>query len=348
MTTIREERVLESALRLTTAGEWSSALQLMVDENNISPSVELERSIIDLRIQAFREMRWPAPDVAWPPTYKVVEANSSGLPEIVSSELNVETLKSGVLGNGGLIVRGLMDSRTVEEMRGNIDRTLLCRQGVSGESEKLDLRSWYSRSKQIKGGPIQFFASGGVNHTDSASVWAVDSPRTASQLIQFYQRMKLPQLLHDYFSEPATLSVKKWVLRRVAPNNGGQAGWHQDGRFLGDNIRSINMWIALTDCGGDADAPGMDIIRGSNGTIYETGTRGAPYDWTVGQGLVDEISQKNPVLNPRFNAGDALFFDHYNLHRTGFGDSHSSNRYALEAWFFAASTVPAKQIPVFL
>ena len=54
----------------------------------------------------------------------------------------------------------------------------------------------------------------------------------------------------------------------------------------------------------------------------------------------------SPVLCPRFNAGDALFFDHYNLHRTGFGLNHTKNRYAVETWFFAGSTAPHKQQPV--
>ena len=340
--------VLAEAERLGSVGDWTSALALMAEGNSRHPVPELERELVNMRIKAFRESTWPAPDTAWPPVHSPLPAASDRFPEIAFAELNVATLRSGILGNGGLIVRDLMDRDTVSEMRNNIDRTLVCRQGSAEEQIGLDPQSWYSRSDQIKGGPAQFFAPGGVNPTESASVWAVDSPRTASRLIQFYNRVQLPTLLHEYFLEPATLSVKKWVLRRVAPDNGGQAGWHQDGRFLGDGIRTVNLWIALTDCGGDADAPGMDIIRGCNKTIYETGTHGAPFDWTVGQGLVDELSKESPVLCPRFNAGDALFFDHYNLHRTGYGTAHTQNRYALEAWFFAASTAPAKQIPVFL
>ena len=33
------------------------------------------------------------------------------------------------------------------------------------------------------------------------------------------------------------------------------------------------------------------------------------------------VAQDSPVQCPRFNAGDGMFFDHYNLHRTGFGQS---------------------------
>ncbi len=332
----------------TSMGQWRAALELLMAENTRQPNAMMERKMVDLRIRAFRESDWPTPNMAWPPHHNKLPVQGCGLPEVTRHTLNVDTLRSGILGSGGLIVRGLMEKTVINSMRENIDHTLLARRGGDEESSGVDRQSWYTRSPQVKGGPAQFFALGGANQSASASVWAVDSPRTANQLIQFYQSIELPTLLHEYFSEPAALSVKKWVLRRVAPNNGSKSGWHQDGRFLGDGIRTVNLWIALTDCGGDAKAPGMDIVSGSNRTIYETGTHGAPFEWTVGQGLVDELCRDSSVLCPRFYPGDALFFDHYNLHRTAFGIDHSEDRYALESWFFAASSAPVKQIPVFL
>ena len=338
---------MDKVEQFTSSGQWNAALELLMAENNRHQDSALERLLVDLRIRAFRESNWPAPDVEWPPAYHTLPARGTDLPEINPEALTVDTLRSGIMGNGGLIVRGLMDQPTVNEMRSCIDHTLLARQGGHEKKDKPDRLSWYTRSSEVKGGPAQFFALGGENKSASASVWAVDSPRTANQLIQFYQSVNLPALLQGYFSEPAALSVKKWVLRRVAPDNGSESGWHQDGRFLGDGIRTVNLWIALTDCGGDAKAPGMHIVGGGNQTIYETGTQGAPFDWTVGQGLVDGLGKESPVLCPRFYPGDAIFFDHYNLHRTAFGTDHTENRYALESWFFAASRAPAKQMPVY-
>lgn len=335
-----------AAQELALSGKWREALALLMEAYSYSPSSTLERQMIDMRIRAFRHMDWPMPDVPWPPHHSHLETKENKLPELAPEALNADALRSGILGNGGLIVRGLMPNNIVDEMRASIDQVLHVRHG--GETKLEDTSSWYSRSEQVKGGPTQFFALGDKNLSESASVWAVDSPRMANRLIQFYESIGLPELLHGYFSEPALLSVKKWVLRRVAPENGGQAGWHQDGQFLGDGIRTVNLWVALTDCGGDADAPGMEIVAGENSRIYETGSHGAPFDWTVGQGLVDEISKKSPVLCPRFSPGDALFFDHYNLHRTAFGSNHSQARYAIESWFFAASSAPVKQIPVLL
>ncbi len=338
--------IMSTVDNFISIGDWESALQYLMKENTQQPNSVLEQQLVDLRIRAFRESKWPAPDVKWPPAHDVLPSKGSDLPEINPDSLNVDSLRSGIMGNGGLIVRGLMDSHTVDTMRDNIDRTLVDRQSGGGNSDSSE-QAWYKRSTQVKGGPTQFFALGRERSSESGSVWAVDSPRVASQLIEFYHSINLPGLLNAYFSEPATLSVKKWVLRKVAPNNGSKSGWHQDGRFLGDGIRTVNLWIALTECGGDSKSPGLDIVGGENRKIYETGTQGAPFDWTVGQGLVDGLGPESPALCPKFSPGDALFFDHYNLHRTAFGDDHTENRYALESWFFAASRAPAKQIPVY-
>ncbi len=342
---IRTE-IISKVQQLVSGGEWGPAVELLRVENGLQPNTELEREMVELRIRAFRESNWPDPAIDWPPAHGVLPAHGSNLPEIEPSDLTVDTLRSGIMGNGALIVRGLMNPRTVAAMRSNIDCAVRARQAGEDEIDGFEKAPWYTRSPQIKGRPAQFALGGGVK-SQSASIWAVDSPRTANQLIQFYRSIKLPALLEGYFSEPAALSVRKWVLRRVAPDNGSEAGWHQDGQFLGDGIRTVNLWIALTECGGGAKAPGMDIIGGGNRTIHETGTRGACFNWTVGQGLVDELSQKTPVQCPRFLPGDALFFDHYNLHRTGFGSDHTQVRYALESWFFASSRAPAKQVPVF-
>ena len=56
--------------------------------------------------------------------------------------------------------------------------------------------------------------------------------------------------------ERPALSVKKSTLRRVPVDT--QTDWHQDGAFIGEDIRTCNGWIALTDCGGDP--PGVELV----------------------------------------------------------------------------------------
>ncbi len=335
--------LLQQAQQLVDAGDYRSAINLLETDGHYDDQ-DLAQRLVDLRIQAYDHLEWPEPHDHWPPTHDGRFDGVEGFPEVEASELDVDNLKAGIMGCGGLIVRGLMDEKWIAPMRDNIDRVLQARMDFANDGK--DGSPWYHRSDDVAGGPAQF--RGGERFTNIGSCWSIDSPPTAFQLIEFYREIGLPALLHDYFEEDAVLSVRKWVVRCAAPNNGASSGWHQDGYFLGDAtaIRTANLWIALTDCGGDADAPGIEIIPGGERKIYETGTRGSPFNWTVGQGIVDDIAKTHPVQCPRFNAGDALFFDHFNLHRTGFGLNHSKNRYAVETWFFAGSTAPRKQQPV--
>ena len=337
--------LIEQAEHLVDEGNYRSAIALL-EQAGTFDNHALAQRLVELRIQAYSKIQWPAPHENWPPAHDNRYQSVKGFPEVNFGELTVDALKAGILGKGGLIVRGVIDSARIATMRENIDRVLQARADLTTAKPGAENNPWYQRSPSVQGGPAQF--RGGVRYTNIGSVWSVDSPPMTFQLINLYREIGLPALLKSYFGEDPVLSVRKWVVRCAAPNNGASSGWHQDGYFLGDAsaIRTANMWIALTDCGGDADAPGLEIIAGNDRKIYETGTRGSPFDWTVGQEIVDEIAKTHPVQCPRFNAGDALFFDHFNLHRTGFGLSHTKNRYAIESWFFAGSTAPLKQQPV--
>ena len=64
-------------------------------------------------------------------------------------------------------------------------------------------------------------------------------------------------MVRDYFGEPPTLLARKGTLRRIE-HDGDTGGWHQDGAFMGTDIRSLNIWLALTHCGDTA--PGLDVV----------------------------------------------------------------------------------------
>ena len=105
---------------------------------------------------------------------------------------------------------------------------------------------------------------------------------------------------------------------------------------MGDDIRSINVWIALTRCGHGQDAPGLDVVSRRLDRIVETGTDGARLDWTVGHGMAERVADGR-LLRPVFEPGDALIFDHMYLHRTQSDGGTTRDRYAVEAWFAAPS-----------
>ncbi|MEO0437594.1 MAG: phytanoyl-CoA dioxygenase family protein [Pseudomonadota bacterium] len=324
-----------------------SALLALEQGYRSLPVPELEQAMIDLRIAAFREARWETP-TAIPQPRKATVANGQ-LAEIDAADLDSETLHSAVVGGGGLIVRGLLHHNRVEQLKALIDEALLARRDMHAGEDIGPRGRHYARPRSVEGGPAQFvFKNNEQRFGSTGSMWAVDSPPAACALLELYEQLGIPELLRDCFGEPGVLSVKKWVLRKAEPKPEGKSGWHQDGRFLGQEIRTINLWVALSHCGGSAPAPGMEIVADHRKVIHETGTKGAFFDWVVGPELVQELAEHTPVLAPEFQAGDALFFDHFNLHRTQCSPLQTDCRYAVESWFFAASNAPKKVIPLLL
>jgi hypothetical protein len=150
-------------------------------------------------------------------------------------------------------------------------------------------------------------------------------------------------MITAYLGERPVLSVNKCTLRRVGTEP-GNANWHQDGAFLGDGIRSLNVWMSLSHCG--VDAPGLDVVPRRFDEVLETGTEGAIFPWTVGPGVVERVSAESPVCRPTFEPGDVLLFDDFFLHRTAAEPTMPRQRHAIETWFFAPSAYPDGQIPL--
>jgi hypothetical protein len=184
---------------------------------------------------------------------------------------------------------------------------------------------------------------------DGGGVWTVDSPRAVFDVLETFDEVGLGDALTGYLGERPVLSVKKWTLRRVPvplPGNylhqDGAFMWHQDGAFLGQGIRVINCWLALSHCGDTA--PGLAIVP-RRLELLPTGTEGAMFDWSLSNQLVQE-TVGDSIMQPVFEPGDALFFDEFFLHRTAGDTSMSHERYAIESWFFAPSCYPGDQVPL--
>ena len=116
---------------------------------------------------------------------------------------------------------------------------------------------------------------------------------------------------------------------------------------MGTSLRTVNVWIALTDCGGpDSDAPALDVVPRRFDDLVERGTHGALFDTFVGQAVVEREAGVLGIERPRFAAGDALLFDDLFLHATAVTPSMTKERYAIESWFFAPSSFPPDQVPL--
>jgi hypothetical protein len=156
-------------------------------------------------------------------------------------------------------------------------------------------------------------------------------------------RAGVPDLVAAHLGEWPALSVKKATLRRVTKEK-SNAAWHQDGAFMGTDIRTVNLWLALSHCGDDA--PGLDILPRRLDHIVETGTPGAVFDWSASPDMVERAAEGTRVCRPIFEPGDALLFDHMFMHRTAAGPEMTKDRHGVEMWFFAPSLYPPSQIPL--
>jgi ectoine hydroxylase-related dioxygenase (phytanoyl-CoA dioxygenase family) len=119
--------------------------------------------------------------------------------------------------------------------------------------------------------------------------------------------------------------------------------FHQDGAFLGDRIRTVDCWIALSDCGPGTGAPAIDLVARRLDGVLETG-EGSQFPWTVSEATARAVAG-DTLVSPVFAPGDALFFDERLLHRTSTGPDVAA-RYAIESWFFAPSAYPDGQVPI--
>lgn len=273
----------------------------------------------------------------WPPVTGNSPYPDNHIPEIQAQNLNAENLKLGILGHGSLLVRGLLQPQQTTLLVNAIDEAFAAndRHAQNGTATE-----WFS--------PLQPCRENGETRIarkfirEGGGTLAADSPQALAHLIQVIKSTSAFAAITGYLTETPALSAKKTTLRRVSPDS--NSGWHQDGAFLGENIRTVNLWIALSDCG--ADAPSMDMIPRRLDSIIATGGGAASFSWSLDNATVAEATGNLAPVRLQFKAGDAILFDELNLHRTAADKSMTNSRYAIEAWFFAPSTYPLGQIPV--
>lgn len=337
---INRRRVMRQVANLVAHQRHFDAISLLMNENKRDSCFEFENALVGLRYDAFFAMNHEPSVTSWPPSANDLFASSVGIPEVTPEQLNADAVRSAVIHRGSLIVRGLFNENETSLLRDSIDHAYADHdKALSGS---LKTSRWFT--------PIDPAPHPGVNTTikrdwfrDSGAELAADSPRGLFNIITCFQNHKIIDLVAEYLEERPALSVRKTSLRRVRHDQ-TETGWHQDGSFLGQGIRSLNVWVALTDCG--IDASSMEMVPRRLHEIVPTGTEGALMTWTVSPSVVNEAAQDTPPVHLQFKAGDAILFDEMNLHRTSSSPNFTKDRYAIEAWFFAPSTYPLDQLPL--
>jgi hypothetical protein len=320
---------------LVERGRFREAIDALTAANQTQRDPSLESRLVELRRDApFPDAPAPQPG---PPRLLDPFRGVEGIPEISRDKLTIKRLRSAIFRHGSLLVRGLFDPPTVERLVDDIERSFEAYDKHAAGAPLTDTAPWFvpfeprTASEEV---PRKWIRDGG-------GVVAVDSPRTLFDVIEAFDAAGLRRLITEFLGEPPVLLANKWTLRRVDP--GGTPDWHQDGAFLGSDIRSLDVWVSLSHCG--VDAPGLDVVGRRLPGIVEVGTNGANFDWSVGPGTVEAVAPEG-FVRPAFQPGDALLFDHLLLHRTAVAPDMHRRRYAIEAWFAAPSAYPPGGIPI--
>lgn len=298
------------------------------------------------RIEAYRQRTPdPSPRLILQSNSPRTSADAGQIPEIPASELNAQRLRDAVLQHGALLVRNYFPQSLTDALPPMIDEVLAA-VDLPREQKRELANHYYSPPDNLVSIMPEGAMELGALRVFNAKVGAamcVEAPSVAELLLTCFNDLGLKKLIHDYLNEAPVLSVKKWVVRRSAlPVD--EAGWHQDGAFMGTDINSINLWMPLTTCGGTTGAPGMDVVPRRLFDIASAD--GASFDWSVSDAHVHSTYADTAPVAPVFHPGDAFFFDHLYLHRTQFREDFTRVRYAVESWFFGESSFSKSQVPI--
>jgi hypothetical protein len=321
-----------------TTDELFAEIERLTRENRAAPDRQRERELLRLRhlagvrllIESKTTPEHPEPDLDNLPDAEV-------LPEIPARELTPGILRAGILRDGCVLVRGLVDRQAALDLAAQIDRSFAEREKMG--NGQTPAPGYYDEFQAREPFTVEPTARAWVQA--GGGVLAPDAPLLACEMFDLFASAGLPRLVGHYLGEHPLLSLQKTTLRKATPDVPG--AWHQDGKFMGD-VRALNLWLSLSRCGDEA--PGLDLVPRRLDDLVATETDDAVLSYQVSTAQAQEAAGDKPIIRPIFEPGDALFFDEMFLHQTGSDPSMPNPRYAIESWFFGAFAFPLEYAPL--
>jgi len=325
--------------KLATEGKLFEAIDLLTEANRSERDPRIELQLRHVRHLAGIGLIENAPDnpqFPQPAAEVPARGEQSRCPEVTPDELTPEIVRAAFLEAGCLLVRDVMDDDKALQFAADIDHSFEVRASLAeGQS---DPDGFYDEI--IPEEPYQVAERDWVE--EGGGVLAADSPKMLYEMLDVFEKANLRKVIEAYLGEKPAISVQKCTLRKATPDIAG--GWHQDGKFMGEDVRSINVWMALSRCGDVA--PSMDVVPVRLEDFVEIGGPGTFLDFQISQQTADKAAGDIGVVRPIFNPGDALLFDQLFLHQTGSDPSMPNPRYAIESWFFGPSAYPDDYVPI--
>lgn len=330
---------LKDAEGLCRDGRYREAIDLLTAVYRRTGDSRVVRELLLVRNDAALKGDFSSSHTTWPPRVPDLFPDHKGIPEVPRDEFTPSALASGILHHGGLIVRGLLTADQVSTFQDHVRKAFDAdTKYQAGKADDESLK-WFS---PFEGRDASTPVTGREWVRNGGGVLGADSPATVHDVLQAAEELGVIDAVTEFLGERPAVSVKKTTLRIVPPTT--NTGWHQDGAFLGKDVRTVNMWISLSECG--EHAPSLDLIPHRYDEIVPTGVEGAAFDWSVSETVAERYAGEYGIYHPHFAPGDAIFFDHMNLHRTGVRPGMTKERLAIEWWFFAPSCFPYEQVPI--
>ena len=328
--------VLAEGEELVGSGRIVEAVDLLAAAGRRRRDPQVELRLVELRHAATHSFD-PGPGRSpWPPSFDDPFPDVVGRPpEIAAGDLTAGLLGASVAHHGSLIVRNLF---TDEEVAAGVEAIDRSRAAASDDDGGRAGSRWYrpfdADDAQLAAHRKRVVSRGGV--------WLADSPASTAWFLDHLASAGVIGAITGHLGERPGFSLQKSTMRRIPPTD-GFTGWHQDGSFLGPDVRAMNVWVALSRCGVEYPSPGLEIMPKRVEEILPIGDGIGPI--AVSSSRVEELARETPVLRPEFAPGDAMLFDERFLHRTYLDGDMTEARYALECWFFALSHFAADYVP---
>jgi hypothetical protein len=324
---------LARADALAIDGRTVDAVDRLAAVAGVGLDPALVTRLLELRYEAACSMD-PGPGRSpWPPAYQdPFPAVAGRVPEVDISALSADIMGGAVAHHGCLLVRGILDAGQVEAVVAGMHRAERRRDATDDD---FDDNSWYRPFAGPRGAPER------ARVAREGGIWLADSPANAALVLDLLSSAGVVAAVAEHLGERPFFSLQKSTLRHSLPIN-NFTGWHQDGSFLGPEIRTMNVWTALSRCGGDRPTPGLEIVPKRVPEILST--EGGLGPISVAPALVDKVSADAPPVRPEFEPGDGLLFDERFLHRTYLHENMTEDRYAVECWLFAPSHASAEYL----
>ena len=116
------DNIFDNSGRRSELNDIQRHLQHLQERFRADELPEQAAEMIDLRILGGTKL--PVAPVPWSPDHDDRFKAEVGFPEITRSQLSAAALKAGIFGQGGIIVRGLMDGDTVNNFKACISNSL--------------------------------------------------------------------------------------------------------------------------------------------------------------------------------------------------------------------------------